>query len=433
MSNIAVSVKNLSKIFLINHQKTKKESYQTLQSFMMELPLNFFIYLQDRYYKRKGYQKKSLEEFHALTDVSFDIKRGQRVGLIGRNGAGKSTLLKILSRITEPNVGEIAINGRIASLLEVGTGFHPELTGRENIYLNGAILGMSKEQIRKNFDDIVKFSEVEQFIDTPVKRYSSGMYVRLAFAVAAHLESDILLIDEVLAVGDSRFQKKCLEKMREITASDRTIIFVSHQSDSIRKLCDTVIWLDKGKVVMSGDSGLVVDAYEKSNLTNVLEADGVFLRNRRHIKNSGMVFISAVRMRSLNDNRLDVYSTSYKYGERFMLEIELNEGEAIQPGCYIVWSLFNDAGQLIGGSDTNSAGISLSTTDSTIKCEIGPLNLYKRRFYLEIGVGAVGLERFDTWTDEVYFDIFSSDPYANGSSYDSKSGSVHISHHWNKN
>ncbi|MFM6218866.1 MAG: polysaccharide ABC transporter ATP-binding protein, partial [Dolichospermum sp.] len=192
-------------------------------------------------------ENPEFEEFWALKDVSFEIKQGDRVGIIGRNGAGKSTLLKILSRITEPTTGSIKIKGRVASLLEVGTGFHPELTGRENIFLNGAILGMGKEEIKRKFDEIVAFAEVEKFLDTPVKRYSSGMYVRLAFAVAAHLEPEILIVDEVLAVGDAQFQKKCLGKMEDVGKEGRTVIFVSHNLVSITSLCNRAIFLKNGR------------------------------------------------------------------------------------------------------------------------------------------------------------------------------------------
>src|SRR6202166_2904387 len=195
----------------------------------------------------------------ALRDVSFEAKKGEVLGLIGRNGAGKSTLLKILSRITAPTEGRVGVNGRIRSLLEVGTGFHPELTGRENIYLNGAILGMKKAEIERRFDEIVAFAEVEKFIDTPVKRYSSGMYLRLAFAVAAHLVSEILLVDEVLAVGDAAFQKKCLGKMGEVAHSGRTVLFVSHQPMAVRMLCSRAIELEGGHMVADGDAATVVE------------------------------------------------------------------------------------------------------------------------------------------------------------------------------
>ena len=198
------------------------------------------------------------EEFWALKDVNFEVKRGEVVGIIGRNGAGKSTLLKILSRITEPSDGRVEIKGRVASLLEVGTGFHPELTGRENIYLNGAILGMTRAEIRRKFDEIVAFAEVERFLDTPVKRYSSGMYVRLAFAVAAHLEPEILIVDEVLAVGDAEFQKKCLGKMKKAAAGQgRTVLFVSHSMSAVSALCHRGIVLHRGRLLFDG---LVEDA-----------------------------------------------------------------------------------------------------------------------------------------------------------------------------
>jgi lipopolysaccharide transport system ATP-binding protein len=201
------------------------------------------------------------EEFWALEDISFAIEQGDRVGIIGRNGAGKSTLLKILSRITEPSNGSIRLRGRVASLLEVGTGFHPELTGRENISLNGAILGMSRTDIQRKFDEIVAFAEVEKFLDTPVKRYSSGMYVRLAFAVAAHLEPEILIVDEVLAVGDAQFQKKCLGKMEEVGKSGRTVLFVSHNMSTIQSLCTRCIFLQKGKILADGSTNSVVPLY----------------------------------------------------------------------------------------------------------------------------------------------------------------------------
>ena len=206
------------------------------------------------------------EDFWALKDVSFEVKQGDRIGIIGRNGAGKSTLLKILSRITEPTEGRVRIKCRVASLLEVGTGFHPELTGRENIYLNGAILGMTKQEIKSKFDEIVDFAEIEKFLDTPVKRYSSGMYVRLAFAVAAHLEPEILLVDEVLAVGDAQFQKKCLGKMEDVSASEkRTVLFVSHNMAAVRSLCQQAILLDKGRITGAGSTADIVSQYFNTN------------------------------------------------------------------------------------------------------------------------------------------------------------------------
>jgi lipopolysaccharide transport system ATP-binding protein len=205
--------------------------------------------------------KSSEEDFWALRDVSFEVREGEVVGIVGRNGAGKSTLLKILSRITEPTKGRITLRGRVASLLEVGTGFHPELTGRENVFLNGAVLGMTRAEIRSKFDEIVSFSEVEKFLDTPVKRYSSGMQMRLAFAVAAHLEPEILIVDEVLAVGDAEFQRRCLGKMNEVCESGRTVIFVSHNMQAVRQLCEHAVWLEKGQVRSIGRSEDIVEQY----------------------------------------------------------------------------------------------------------------------------------------------------------------------------
>jgi lipopolysaccharide transport system ATP-binding protein len=262
MSDIILRAENIGKRYTLSHQSggVKYRKISDTLANAVKSPLRF---LQA---KKKGMRAGlTKEEYWALKDVSFEIKQGEVVGIIGRNGAGKSTLLKVLSRITEPTTGKITINGRIASLLEVGTGFHPELTGRENIFLNGAILGMRKEEIKAKFDEIVAFAEVERFLDTPVKRYSSGMYVRLAFAVAAHLEPEILIIDEVLAVGDAAFQKKCLGKMKDVATAGRTVLFVSHQLDTIRALCSRVILLNSGHVEMEGGPADVVQTYLKSD------------------------------------------------------------------------------------------------------------------------------------------------------------------------
>lgn len=259
MSEIIIQVENLSKKYIIGHQTQK--SSNTLRDVITNHAQELFKPFQ----KQKSFIKNSQEEFWALKDVSFEIKQGDRIGIIGRNGAGKSTLLKILSRITEPTTGKINIKGRIASLLEVGTGFHPELSGRENIFLNGAILGMSKLEIKQKFDEIVAFAEIEKFLDTPVKRYSSGMYVRLAFAVAAHLEPEILIIDEVLAVGDSNFQKKCLGKMEDVASEGRTVLFVSHSMETVARLCNVALLLKEGSVQFVGSTDKVISAYLKSD------------------------------------------------------------------------------------------------------------------------------------------------------------------------
>jgi lipopolysaccharide transport system ATP-binding protein len=262
MSEPVISVENLSKRYVIGHQRDSRDGLRHAVENAMRHPLRWFL-------RRKRQNRNGLEEFWALKDVSFKVQQGDVVGFIGRNGAGKSTLLKILSRITEPTSGRIEINGRVSSLLEVGTGFHHELTGRENIFLNGAILGMSKGEIKRKFDEIVTFSEIEKFLDTPVKRYSSGMYVRLAFAVAAHLEPEILIVDEVLAVGDAEFQKKCLGKMSEVSRGGRTVLFVSHNIGAVRALCNKGVLLKGGKMVMMDSIDSVATAYAQDSSGSV--------------------------------------------------------------------------------------------------------------------------------------------------------------------
>jgi lipopolysaccharide transport system ATP-binding protein len=261
MSETAIEVENLSKRYVLGYQRSKDDGFRHAIEEMVRSPIGWLRSRKERQ-RTKG-------DFWALKDLSFEIKRGEVVGIIGRNGAGKSTLLKILSRITEPSNGKISIEGRVASLLEVGTGFHPELTGRENIFLNGAILGMSRVEIRRKFDEIVAFSEIEKFLDTPVKRYSSGMYVRLAFAVAAHLEPEILIVDEVLAVGDAEFQKKCMGKMNDVRSGGRTILFVSHNMAAIRTLCTRGIVLSRGQIAFSGNAEDCIREYEKTLFTSV--------------------------------------------------------------------------------------------------------------------------------------------------------------------
>ena len=252
MSEIAIKAENVGKSYFIEHQNPDR--YSTLRDSLAHVFKSLF-------FRPSTSQLSTHEKFWALKDISLDINQGEVVGIIGRNGAGKSTLLKILSRITEPTTGRITLRGRVASLLEVGTGFHPELTGRENIYLNGAILGMTRMEIRQKFDEIVAFAEVEQFLDTPVKRYSSGMYVRLAFAVAAHLEPEILVVDEVLAVGDAQFQKRCLGRIKSVASEGRTVLLVSHQMDVVKRLSTTAMLLKKGSVAMLGRPDEVIHRY----------------------------------------------------------------------------------------------------------------------------------------------------------------------------
>ena len=277
-NDIAIRVSNVSKKYLIGKQKDS-----SLRGSLKGI------------FNRKETQGT---EFMALNDVSFEIEKGDIVGIIGKNGAGKSTLLKILSQITKPTSGRIEINGRVASLLEVGTGFHPELTGRENIYLNGTILGMSRKEVNSKFDEIVQFSGVEKFIDTPVKHYSSGMHVRLAFAVAAHLEPEILIIDEVLTVGDAEFQKKCLGKMKDVADEGRTVIFVSHNLSAVRSLCNKGILLSKGQVLFCGTAIATLETYSKLdfNKQTFIETSN-YAKRTRGIKH---IIIKSIELNSIN-------------------------------------------------------------------------------------------------------------------------------------
>jgi lipopolysaccharide transport system ATP-binding protein len=270
MSDIAIRVQNLGKQYHIGALQNNggHYTYKSLRDSIASAasaPFRAVRALVGQSGPRPSSQDNTI---WALKDVSFDVKHGEIVGVIGRNGAGKSTLLKILSRITEPTTGRVEIRGRVGSLLEVGTGFHPELSGRDNVYLNGAILGMKRAEIARNFDAIVAFAEVERFIDTPVKHYSTGMYLRLAFAVAAHLETEVLIVDEVLAVGDAEFQKKCLGKMEEVSKGGRTIIFVSHQIAAVQRLCGRGIFLRAGKIEISGEVGKVLDHYLAESAAN---------------------------------------------------------------------------------------------------------------------------------------------------------------------
>jgi lipopolysaccharide transport system ATP-binding protein len=290
MSDIVVHAVGLGKEFMIGSKQEKYKTFRDTLAGAASFPARAV-----RKLARGGGEKSVARDvaFQALEDVSFDVRRGEAVGIIGHNGAGKSTLLKILSRITDPTRGYVDIRGRVASLLEVGTGFHPELSGRENIYLNGAILGMRRVEIERKFDEIVSFAEVEKFIDTPVKHYSSGMYLRLAFAVAAHLEQEVLLIDEVLAVGDASFQKKCLGKMEDVARQGRTVLFVSHNMGAMSALCESVVLLEKGRVKKSGPAGEVIGAY----LASLDESAGsVALRERTDRGGSGSAKLTGLRL-----------------------------------------------------------------------------------------------------------------------------------------
>lgn len=322
MGNIIIKINGLGKCYRIGAKQEQNRTFREVIMDIVKAPVRNLIHLRKLTEFDDSEIGKTNDIIWALRDVSFEVKEGEVVGIIGRNGAGKSTLLKILSRITEPTKGYAEIGGKISSLLEVGTGFHPELTGRENIYLNGTILGMRKSEIDREFDKIVAFSEIEKFIDTPVKHYSSGMYVRLAFAVAAHLDPEILVIDEVLAVGDTAFQKKCLGTMKDLQYSGRTVLFVSHNMAAIENLCKHTVWLDEGKIVEIGPTSEVISKY-----LSILPSDNpnVNLDNHKDRFGSGEVRIvqvsfldsnnqscSFVRMGDRLSVRLTVRSNCYK-------------------------------------------------------------------------------------------------------------------------
>lgn len=408
MSSV-ITVENLSKKYIIGHQK--QTGYTTLREVLTNGAKRFTHGLLHPFVAPAS--DPTHEEFWALRDVSFDIQQGDRVGIIGRNGAGKSTLLKILSRITEPTSGRVSIKGRVASLLEVGTGFHPELTGRENIYLNGAILGMSKAEIKSKFDEIVAFAEVEKFLDTPVKRYSSGMYVRLAFAVAAHLEPEILIVDEVLAVGDAQFQKKCLGKMEEVGKEGRTVVFVSHNMGTINTLCNKCILLKEGRIMGYDATSIIVSQYFSVGGRQELIDITPQMRNR----GDGSICFKTCALFS----REREPKTAFNIGENIRIEISL---ESAYIGDMSFWLIIFD-----------SAGVPLLSTHQR-DAELNKIGAGKyklvyetQNFGLMPGNYTIAAGAFDTklkfleWIDNCQsFEVYPCFP--NGTRFDGRWGAV---------
>ena len=374
MSNTIIQVENLGKKYLIKHQQ--HGSYTALRDVITDKMKSFGKRIISPWNHKQSSTYSTTEDFWALKDISIKVKQGEVIGIIGRNGAGKSTLLKILSRITEPTKGRIRINGRVASLLEVGTGFHPELTGRENIFLNGAILGMGKAEIKRKFDEIVAFAEIEKFLDTPVKRYSSGMYVRLAFAVAAHLEPEILLVDEVLAVGDAAFQKKCLGKMDDVAREGRTILFVSHNMGAITNLCSKVVQIDNGKIKADGPSETVVADY--LDLMAQKTAASYFCEEKKELN----AWILSAELKKEEGEK----SESFLMTEPITLEciIEVAEKSVITLSLQIK-EINNSPIYHFPNGDSDFAMPAVPGRHK-IKVSIPPLNLYPGRYLLQLSL-----------------------------------------------
>jgi len=381
-----IEVRNLSKSYIINHEG--KEQYTALRDVIAGKAKKIFSF--------PGWKANSMitkEEFWALKDINFDIEKGDRVGIIGRNGAGKSTLLKILSRITDPTTGTISIKGRIASLLEVGTGFHPELTGRENIFLNGAILGMSRSEIKNHFDAIVDFAEVEKFLDTPVKRYSSGMYVRLAFAVAAHLEPEILIVDEVLAVGDAQFQKKCLGKMEDVSKNEgRTVLFVSHNIIALKSICTSCIILQKGEKIFQGNVNESLEKY--LNLEDGLSSAGnKYIRELVPLKN---VYLKEAEL-------IDVTQEPY-----FFLHLKLKIHTTVTTRLSVNLRLKDELGFPVAYGCTHLFSPELHMMkpgENIVHIKTEKLNLAIGKFKLGIEIVLPGIESLDLIEDCLQFEI----------------------------
>ena len=387
MSDVAIRVEGLSKAYRIAHQAEGPHRYRTLREDLVALARAPFS-------RRDGRPRR--ETIWALRDVSFEVKRGEVLGIIGRNGAGKSTLLKILARITRPTEGYADVFGRVGSLLEVGTGFHPELTGRENVFLSGAVLGMTRAEVRRKFDEIVDFAEIEKFLDTPVKRFSSGMYMRLAFAVAAHLEPEILLVDEVLAVGDAQFQKKCLGKMGEVASEGRTVLFVSHNMAAVSELCSYAYWLDCGTVREEGSASCVIQSYVSMGKMEY-EVDLGQHPRRRKGKNCLMR-----KARLLRDG---LPSVVFKTNERFVVEVEYNVADVTE--IYLSFRINDGLGHAVFDANMRHYNLSMSPIAGetyTVRATIEALPLIPGRYGITLFLGNRSYD-LDVVDDAIGFEV----------------------------
>ncbi len=399
MSESIISVENLSKRYIIGKQAEKGDGLRHMLERAIRAPFTR---------KAPGDKDSKTDEFWAVRDVSLEVNRGDMVGVIGRNGAGKSTLLKLLSRITEPTTGKITLRGRVASLLEVGTGFHPELTGRENIFLNGAILGMSRVEIKRKFDEITAFAEIDKFLDTPVKRYSSGMYVRLAFAVAAHLEPEILIVDEVLAVGDAEFQKKCLGKMEDVSTKEgRTVLLVSHQMPAIQNLCNRCILMDHGRLMMEGPTDQIVDAY----MSKGAELANSGLSGRKDRAGKGDLRITSIDLRDESGGTvIEAIAGSH---------VVLSMAYSVKPGanltnCIVCVEICKDLKKFFALSSALVDKTKLDLTgDGRIDFHIPEWPLSGGRYHLNIYVESERVMQ-DYLNDAAIIDVIDGDFYGTG-------------------
>ena len=426
-SDIAIQVDGVSKLYRLGAKEKQHDNLANTVIDFLRRPFNNYRYYRSLYDFRDvldpstSSHSKSTDVLWALRDVSFNVKRGEAIGIVGSNGAGKSTLLKILSRITPPTVGEARIHGKVSSLLEVGTGFHPELTGRENIYLNGTILGMRKKEIDRKFEEIVEFSGVQSFLDTPVKRYSSGMTVRLAFAVAAHLEPDILIVDEVLAVGDAAFQRKCLGKMEEVTKEGRTVLFVSHNMGAIANLCKTAIWLDAGRLASQGDVSSIIASY-LSTSTNISVKDPKDWKRQ----GTGEARIDGVRILDSTGNPRD----SFGMGENILFEFdtEIYRDHRTLPDDVVVEVRRVDIGlPVLHLSSLDSAFLSegLTRGKHTFRVELPQCLLYPGIYSVSIYVA-----NFDYVRDVLSFSMEQSDVSQRTCPFHKDLGIYHTPSHW---
>jgi lipopolysaccharide transport system ATP-binding protein len=422
MSDAIITVENLSKKYLVVHNT---ERYTALRDVIGRAVRNLARNTVDAVRGCQVVGGDEVEEFWALRDVSFEVERGDILGIIGRNGAGKSTLLKVLSRITEPTEGRVTLRGRVASLLEVGTGFHPELTGRENIYLNGAILGMTRAEIKRKFDEIVGFAEVEKFLDTPVKRYSSGMYVRLAFAIAAHLEPEILIVDEVLAVGDAEFQKKCLGKIQDISqGEDRTILFVSHNLSSVASLCNRGILLAAGSKITDSSAAEAINSY-------VLQASRDFSQQyiifRRHsLDESAPIEILRVELLNADFSPKTLLSS----GDALVFRVWVRSRRAT-PEASVILSIGTPAGMTLAKFETNPGRVSLSRSagEERIDCRIDSLPLMPGQYLVSVGL-AYHSKRLIEWHSDVGTLFVSGNSYSGTKMSDYPEGPLFINNDW---